>query len=115
MESSQKSNTGLKIGLGILLVLFLGSAFIASKYYTEGKEREQELVGQKQEVMNDLNNMAKQYDEAIAASEIKDQDLIEARGWGNNELQYYTDRPENVSVENVSRISKEIKWISRSF
>ena len=79
MESSQKSNTGLKIGLGILLVLFLGSAFIASKYYTEGKEREQELVGQKQEVMNDLNNMAKQYDEAIAASEIKDQDLIEAR------------------------------------
>ena len=41
MESSQKSNTGLKIGLGILLVLFLGSAFIASKYYTEGKEREQ--------------------------------------------------------------------------
>ena len=79
MESSQKSNTGLKIGLGILLVLFLGSAFIASKYYTEGKEREQELVGQKQEVMNDLNNMAKQYDEAIAASEVKDQDLIEAR------------------------------------
>jgi regulator of replication initiation timing len=79
MESSQKSNTGLKIGLGILLVLFLGSAFIASKYYTEGKEREQELVGQKQEVMNDLNNMAKQYDEAIAASEIKDQDLIDAR------------------------------------
>jgi len=79
MESSQKSNTGLKIGLGILLVLFLGSAFIASKYYTEGKEREQELVGQKQEVMNDLNNMAKQYDEAISASEIKDQDLIDAR------------------------------------
>lgn len=79
MESSQKSNTGLKIGLGILLVLFLGSAFVASKYYTEGKEREQELVGQKQEVMNDLNNMAKQYDEAIAASEIKDQDLIDAR------------------------------------
>ena len=79
MESSQKSNTGLKIGLGILLVLFLGSAFIASKYYTEGKERELELVGQKQEVMNDLNNMAKQYDEAISASEIKDQDLIDAR------------------------------------
>jgi beta-glucanase (GH16 family) len=25
-----------------------------------------------------------------------------ANGWGNNELQYYTDRPENISIENGS-------------
>ncbi|WP_111683042.1 chromosome partitioning protein ParA [Winogradskyella tangerina] len=79
MEGSQKSNIGLKVGLGILLILFLGSAFVASKFYSEGKEQEKELISEKQQVMNDLNNMAKQYDQAIAASEIKDQDLIEAR------------------------------------
>ncbi len=79
MESSQKTNTGLKVGLGILLVLFLGTAFYTSKLYTEKQETEQTLTTEKQQVMNDLNNMAKQYDEAIAASEVKDQDLVEAR------------------------------------
>lgn len=79
MESSQKTSTGLKVGLGILLVLFLGTAFYASKLYTEKQETEQTLTSEKQQVMNDLNNMAKQYDEAIAESEVKNQDLIAAR------------------------------------
>jgi regulator of replication initiation timing len=79
MESSQKTSTGLKIGLGILLVLFLGTAFVASKLYTDNKETEKTLVTEKQQVMNDLNNMAKQYDQAIAESEVKNQDLIAAR------------------------------------
>ncbi|WP_299522309.1 chromosome partitioning protein ParA [Winogradskyella sp.] len=79
MEGSQKSNTGLKIGLGMLLVLFLATAFYASKLYSDSKEQEKELISEKQLVMNDLNNMAKQYDQAIAESEIKDQDLVAAR------------------------------------
>ncbi|MBV7268201.1 chromosome partitioning protein ParA [Winogradskyella luteola] len=79
MESSQKTSTGLKVGLGILLVLFLVTAFYASKLYTDKKETEKTLVTEKQQVMNDLNNMAMQYDEAIAESEIKNQDLIAAR------------------------------------
>lgn len=79
MEGSQKSNTGLKVGISILLVLFLGTAFMASKYYSEGKEKEKELISEKKLVMNDLNNMVKKYDVAIAESEIKDNDLIAAR------------------------------------
>jgi hypothetical protein len=80
MEGSQKTNTSLKVGLGILLVLFLGTAFYASKLYTEKQETEKTLVSEKQQVMNDLNNMAQEYDVAIAESEIKNQDLIAARG-----------------------------------
>ncbi|MFP4845986.1 chromosome partitioning protein ParA [Winogradskyella sp. PE311] len=79
MEGSQKTGTGLKVGLGILLVLFLGTAFYASKLYTDNKETEKTLTTEKQQVMNDLNNMAKQYDEAIAESEIKNEDLVAAR------------------------------------
>lgn len=79
MEGSQKSNTGLKVGLGILLVLFLGTAFYTSKLYSEKQETEKLLVSEKKQVMNDLNNMAKDYDEAIAESEVKNQDLISAR------------------------------------
>ena len=79
MENSQKTSTGLKVGLGILLVLFLGTAFYASKLYTDSKKQEKVLITEKEQVMNDLNNMAKQYDEAIAESEVKNQDLIAAR------------------------------------
>ncbi|WP_370391158.1 chromosome partitioning protein ParA [uncultured Winogradskyella sp.] len=79
MEDSKNSNIGLKVGLGILLVLFLGTAFYASKLYSDKQETERVLVNEKQQVMNDLNNMAKQYDEAIAQNEVANQDLIEAR------------------------------------
>jgi len=79
MEGSQKSNTGLKVGLGILLVLFLGTAFYTSKLYKDKQETEKTLVSEKQQVMNDLNSMAQDYDAAIAESEVKNQDLIEAR------------------------------------
>lgn len=79
MEGSQNSNTGLKIGLAILAVLFLGTAFYTSSLYSEKKENEALLVSEKQQVMNDLNNMAKDYDEAIAESEIKNDEIIAAR------------------------------------
>ncbi|RCW90829.1 chromosome partitioning protein ParA [Winogradskyella arenosi] len=79
MEGSQKSNSGLKVGLVILLVLFLVTAFYTSKLYSEKQENEKLLMSEKQQVMNDLNNMAKDYDEAIAESELKNQDLVAAR------------------------------------
>lgn len=79
MEGSQKSNTGFKVGLVILAVLFLGTAFYTSKLYSEKQENEKMLINEKQQVMNDLSNMAKDYDEAIAESEVKNQDLIAAR------------------------------------
>ncbi|WP_179338895.1 chromosome partitioning protein ParA [Winogradskyella ludwigii] len=79
MEGSQNSNTGLKVGLGILVVLFLGTAFYTSKLYSEKQENEKTLMSEKQQVMSDLNNMAKDYDEAIAESDVKNQDLVMAR------------------------------------
>ena len=79
MESSKKTSTGLKVGLGILLVLFIGTAFFASKLYKDKQESERVLMSEKQQVMNDLNNMAKEYDEAIAENEVTNQDLVEAR------------------------------------
>lgn len=80
MESSNSnSGTGLKIGIGILLVLFLGTAFYTSKLYNEKKENEATLIKEKQQVMNDLSTMAKQYDIAIGDNEAANQDLVEAR------------------------------------
>ncbi|RZN82682.1 MAG: chromosome partitioning protein ParA [Winogradskyella sp.] len=77
--SGTNNNIGLKVGLGILLALFLGTGFYASKLYSEKKETEATLVKEKKQVMNDLNVMAKQYDSAIGENEIANGKLVEAR------------------------------------
>lgn len=78
MESN-KSSMGLKVALGIALVLFLGTAFYTMNLYQESNDTKKQLTDEKQLVMNDLNAMAKQYDEAIGENEIANADLVEAR------------------------------------
>jgi len=79
MENNN-SNTGLKVGLGIALVLFLATGFYTMNLYSSSKKVQNELTEEKQLVMNDLNSMAKQYDEAIGENEITNANLLEARG-----------------------------------
>jgi hypothetical protein len=78
MESN-KSGMGLKIALGIALVLFLATGFYTMNLYKESNDTKQQLTEEKQLVMNDLNAMAKQYDEAIGENEIANSNLIDAR------------------------------------
>ena len=79
MENSNSKSIGLKIALGILLALFLGTAFYTSKLYNEKKENEATLISEKKQVMADLSSMAKQYDIAIEDNEVANQNLVEAR------------------------------------
>lgn len=78
MEGS-KSSTGLKVALGIALVLFLGTGFYTMNLYKKSNETQKELTEEKQLVMNDLNAMAKQYDTAISENDVANSNLIEAR------------------------------------
>ena len=80
MESSNTNNgNGLKIVIGVLIVLFLGTAFYTLNLYNEKKENEIALEKEKQQVMADLNTMAKQYDVAIGENEKVNEDLVDAR------------------------------------
>lgn len=79
MENSNSKSIGLKIALGILLALFLATAFYTSKLYNEKKENEATLTKEKEQVMADLSSMAKQYDAVIGENEIANQNLVEAR------------------------------------
>ncbi|MEW4925021.1 chromosome partitioning protein ParA [Algibacter sp. 2305UL17-15] len=78
MENS-KSNTGLKVALGIALVLFIATGFYTMNLKSESDKANNDLNKEKQLVMNDLNAMAKQYDEAIGENEIANKDLVIAR------------------------------------
>ena len=79
MEDSNNKGTGLKIALGILLLLFLGTAFYTFSLYNEKQETVASLEKEKSQVMADLSTMAKQYDVAIGENEQSNQDLVEAR------------------------------------
>ncbi len=78
MENN-KSSMGLKVALGIALVLFLGTGFYSMNLYKKSNEDKKELTEQKQLVMNDLNAMARQYDEAIGENEVSNKNLLDAR------------------------------------
>ncbi len=78
MENKTSSN-GLKIALGIVLAILVGTGLYTMNLYSNSKQVEKDLTEQKQLVMNDLNTMAKQYDKAIAENDATNQDLIVAR------------------------------------
>ncbi|MFI1743870.1 chromosome partitioning protein ParA [Thalassobellus sediminis] len=73
------SGKGLKIALGIALVLFLGTAFYTMNLYKKSNDTEKQLTEEKELVMKDLNVMAKQYDEAINENTVANANLVEAR------------------------------------
>ncbi|MBQ0786811.1 MAG: chromosome partitioning protein ParA [Oceanihabitans sp.] len=77
--TDKKNSIGLKVALGIALALFLGTGFYTSTLYQEKKENEVQLIKEKQLVMNDLSNMAKQYDIAIGENDIANEKLVEAK------------------------------------
>lgn len=74
-----KSGMGLKVALGIAVVLFLGTGFYTMNLYKKSNDTQKELTEEKQLVMNDLNAMAKQYDEAISENTVANSNLVEAR------------------------------------
>ncbi|MEO8933458.1 MAG: chromosome partitioning protein ParA [Xanthomarina sp.] len=78
MENSNK-NTGLKVALGIALVLFIGAAIYSINLFNDKKETEAQLTAEKQLVMKDLTNMSKQYDIVIGDNAAANKDLVEAK------------------------------------
>lgn len=79
MENTKANSIGLKVALGIALVLFLATGFYTFNLIKEKKATETQLVEEKQLVLKDLNNMAKQYDLAIGDNEIANEKLIAAK------------------------------------
>jgi len=74
-----KSSIGLKVALGIALGLFVITGIYTFDLMKDKKDTEAQLTEEKQLVMNDLSNMAKQYDIAIGENEVANSNLIEAR------------------------------------
>jgi len=78
MENN-KNGIGLKVALGIAVVLLAVTAYFTFDIMNEKDEMEADLTEQKQMVMNDLSNMIQQYDMAINENEVANNNLTEAK------------------------------------
>ena len=78
-NTNKSASTGLKVAIGILLALFIGTGVYTSKLYNDKKETEAALTKEKEQVMADLQTMSEQYDLLIGENEATNQDLVEAR------------------------------------
>ena len=72
-------STGLKVALGIALALFIGLGVFSSSLYKEKQENEKVLISEKTKVLNELNQMAAQYDVAMSENSVVNQNLVDAK------------------------------------
>ncbi|WP_299887825.1 chromosome partitioning protein ParA [uncultured Lacinutrix sp.] len=76
---SNTVNTGLKVALGIAIALFIGVGIYSSSLYKEKQENERVLVQEKAKVLDELNQMASQYEVAMSENTVVNQNLVEAK------------------------------------
>jgi regulator of replication initiation timing len=80
MENKAESTSrSLKIILGIVAVLFIGTAIYTYTLYNEGVQTKKDLTEEKARVLEDLNNMAAKYETAIGENQVANEKLVEAR------------------------------------
>jgi hypothetical protein len=78
-NKSESNNRSLKVVLGILALLLVATAFYTYTLYNDSAATEKQLTAEKAVVMQDLSNMAEQYDVAIGDNEVANAKLVEAR------------------------------------
>ncbi|WP_299248381.1 chromosome partitioning protein ParA [uncultured Lacinutrix sp.] len=78
--TNKTASNGLKVALGIAIALFIGLGVFSSSLYKEKKQNEKELISEKTKVLNELNQMAAQYDVAMSENNVVNQNLVDAKG-----------------------------------
>lgn len=78
-NNAKKSNNGLKVALGIAIVLLLATAFYTFNLKSESEATKTQLTEEKQKVLNDLDNMFTEYDKAIGENKVANEKLVVAR------------------------------------
>jgi hypothetical protein len=76
MEETERSNSGLKILVVILLLLLLGSLGYMYKLINDSKQVEKALISEKESVLRDLSIAKDSLDAAISSNTVLSEDLI---------------------------------------
>jgi len=77
--SNETNTTGLKVALGIAVALFIGVAIFSFFSIKENNQIKNDLVEEKSKVLEELNQMAAQYDVAMSENSIANENLEGAK------------------------------------
>ncbi|MEJ6791234.1 MAG: chromosome partitioning protein ParA [Lacinutrix sp.] len=75
---NKAANTGIRVALVITIALFIGLGVFSTSLYKEKVENEKVLVDEKTKVLNELNQMATQYEVTMSENKVN-QNLVEAK------------------------------------
>ncbi|MBU2996115.1 hypothetical protein KO500_06705 [Cellulophaga baltica] len=74
-----KSNNGLKVIAGLLLLLLVGLVFYTVSLYKDKQDNTAKLTNEKDAVVQDLTSLRSEYDKAILESNATNEELVTAR------------------------------------
>ncbi len=74
-----KSNNGLKVIAGLLLLLLVGLVFYTVSLYKDKQDNATKLTNEKDAVVQDLTSLRSEYDKAILESNATNEELVTAR------------------------------------
>jgi cell division protein FtsL len=74
-----KSNNGLKVIAGLLLLLLIGLVFYTVSLYKDKEDNATKLTSEKDAVVQDLTSLRSEYDKAILESNATNEELVSAR------------------------------------
>ncbi len=79
MAEETKSNNGLKVIAGLLLLLLVGTIIYTVSLYKDKQETTVKLNNEKEDVVNDLTSLKSEYDKILLESNSTNDDLVAAR------------------------------------
>tara|TARA_R110002050_G_scaffold16019_2_gene49002 strand:+ start:97945 stop:98832 length:888 start_codon:yes stop_codon:yes gene_type:complete len=74
-----KSNNGLKVIAGLLLLLLVGTVIYTVSLYKDKQDTTLKLTKEKEDVVTDLTSIRSEYDKAILESNATNEELVAAR------------------------------------
>ncbi len=104
---TENSNNKFKVLVGILTLLLIVLAVYTVTLYNDSKDTEAILVGQKDDIEQELEELIANYDEVIQENEIKDEQLLAARDRIEILLDSLKDADANVAL--LKRYKRQIR------
>lgn len=104
---TENSNNKFKVLVGILTLLLIVLAVYTVTLYNDSKDTEAILVGQKDDIEQELEELIANYNEVIQENEIKDEQLLAARDRIEILLDSLKDADANVAL--LKRYKRQIR------
>jgi hypothetical protein len=102
-----KSNNGLKVIAGLLLVLLVGLVIYTVSLYKEKQDNTDKLSKEKELVVEDLTSLRSEYDKAILESNATNEELVSAR----DNIAKYIDSVKTMKLD-ISSLGKYRRQVS---